>query len=358
MLNQRSRPLAATVFAATVFAAPVFAATVFAATAFAAPVGAQVTLDLQIRSGGAPVVSVMPGEVVSFSVEAQLGGDPSQGLAMFSVDLDHDGGPLSPVLPSAAAAPFDSPMGLTNPAGFGGTLRGGALLQVGGAMNTINNQFAAAPLGAVVTGVALTVPEVLATGSLVAPSSAGVYTVSARNLFANALDAPAPAGHWEVLPVEPGAIEPLTLLVLECGAQTFCEAKVDSAGCAPSITSSGAASLGGSSSLTLTASNVLNGQYGLFVYGTEVADDPAFGGKLCVGGSVVRLFEPTNSGGSGAPGTSCSGSFTRVIDGAALAAAGFGIGDEFFCQWLYRDPLAPDGSGAGITNAAAFLICP
>lgn len=330
----------------------------FAAATLAAPSAAQVTLDVEILSGGAPVVSVLPGQSVPFTVEAQLGGEPSQGLAMFSIDLDHDGGPLTQVAPSAAAAPFVSPMGVNNPAGFGGTLRAGDLLQVGGAMNTINNQFAAAPLGSVVTGIALTAAEELATGTLVAPSSAGVYTLTARNLFANALDAPAPAGFWEVKAVEAGAMGALTILVLDCGAETFCEAKVDSAGCAPSITASGAASLGGSSSLTLTASNVLNRQFGLFVYGTELADDPAFGGTLCVGGNVVRLMEPTNSGGSGAPGTTCGGSFTRVIDGAFLAAAGFGIGDEFFCQWLYRDPLAPDGSGAGITNAAAFLVCP
>lgn len=330
----------------------------FAAATLAAPSAAQVTLDVEILSGGAPVVSVLPGQSVPFTVEAQLGGEPSQGLAMFSIDLDHDGGPLTQVAPSAAAAPFVSPMGVNNPAGFGGTLRAGDLLQVGGAMNTINNQFAAAPLGSVVTGIALTAAEELATGTLVAPSSAGVYTLTARNLFANALDAPAPAGFWEVKAVEAGAMGALTILVLDCGAETFCEAKVDSAGCAPSITASGAASLGGSSSLTLTASNVLNRQFGLFVYGTELADDPAFGGTLCVGGNVVRLMEPTNSGGSGAPGTTCGGSFTRVIDGAFLAGAGFGIGDEFFCQWLYRDPLAPDGSGAGITNAAAFLICP
>lgn len=330
----------------------------FAAATLAAPSAAQVTLDVEILSGGAPVVSVLPGQSVPFTVEAQLGGEPSQGLAMFSIDLDHDGGPLTQVAPSAAAAPFVSPMGVNNPAGFGGTLRAGDLLQVGGAMNTINNQFAAAPLGSVVTGIALTAAEELATGTLVAPSTAGVYTLTARNLFANALDAPAPAGFWEVKAVEAGAMGALTILVLDCGAETFCEAKVDSAGCAPSITASGAASLGGSSSLTLTASNVLNRQFGLFVYGTELADDPAFGGTLCVGGNVVRLMEPTNSGGSGAPGTTCGGSFTRVIDGAFLAAAGFGIGDEFFCQWLYRDPLAPDGSGAGITNAAGFLVCP
>lgn len=334
------------------------AAAALAEAALGAPVAAQVTLDVQVLSGGAPVVSVMPGQVVSFSVAAQLGGDLSQGLAMFSLDLDHDGGPLTQVAPTAAAAPFVAPMGVNNPAGFGGTLRGGNLLQVGGAMNTINNQFAAAPIGSVVTGVALTGSEVLATGSLVAPSTAGVYSVTPRNLFANALDAPAPAGHWEVKAVEPGTVESLTLLVLDCSAETFCEAKVDSAGCEPFVTASGAASLGGSSSLTLTANNVLNGQFGLFVYGTELADTPIYGGTLCVGGNVVRLFEPTNSGGSGLPGTSCSGSFTRVIDSAFLASAGFGIGDEFFCQWLYRDPLAPDGSGAGITDAAAFLICP
>lgn len=329
-----------------------------AAAMLVAPVTAQVSLDLRILSGGASVVSVLPGQQVNFTVEGQLAGDPSQGLAMFAFDLDFDGGSLTQLSPTGSVAQFVAPAGLNNPAGFGGTVRGGKLLQVGGAMNTINNQFAAAPNGSIVTGVALSAPEALATGSLVAPSAAGVYRLVAGSLFANALDAPALSGHWDVKPAQPGALEVLTLLVLDCGAETFCEGKVDSAGCLPSITASGAASLGGSSSLTLTASGLLSGQFGLFVYGTEVADDPAYGGTLCVGGSVVRVLEPMNSGGTGAPGSSCSGSFTRVIDGAFLASAGFGIGDEFFCQWVYRDPLAPDGSGSGLTDAAAFLVCP
>jgi len=328
------------------------------AAALAAPAAAQVTLDLTVTAGGAPVVSVLPGQLVGFEVGGALGGDPNQGLAMFAFDLDYDGGALAQLDPAPAMAPFVAPLGLNNPDGFGGTPSGGDLLQVGGAMNTINNQFATAPVGAVVTGVALGAPEPLATGSVVAPTAPGTYRVRASNLFANALAAPAPAGHWGVFPVEAGQVTDLTLLVLDCGAATYCEGKVNSLGCTPSISASGSASLGGASTLTLTASNLVNGQFGLFVYGTEVAADPAYGGTLCVGGNVVRLLEPGDSGGPGPAGTTCGGSFTRVIDGAFLAGAGFGVGDEFFCQWVHRDPLASDGSGAGLTDAAAFLVCP
>lgn len=332
--------------------------TLLGALLLAGTSAAQVSLDLEVSAAGAPVVSALPGQLVGFEVVAELSGDPNLGLAMFAFDLDFDGGSLAQLTPSAAAAPFVAPLGLNNPAGFGGTLRGGDLLQVGGAMNTINNQFATAPVGAVVTGIGLSGPEVLASGAVVAPSAPGAYRLRATNLFANALDTPAPAGHWEVLAVEPAQPGDLTILVLDCGAVTYCEGKPNSAGCTPRMTASGAASLGGASTLTLGASEVVNGQFGLFVYGTEVGNDPAYGGTLCVGGNVVRLLEPGNSGGSGAPGSSCEGGFSRVIDSAFLLGAGLGVGDEFFCQWVYRDPLAADGSGAGLTDAAAFVVCP
>lgn len=321
---------------------------------------AQTTLRIDVLAGGDSAVLVQPGETVFYRVAGELGGDPGQGLAMFAFDLGFDGGDLAQVSAPASGPilEFVAPRGFNNPAGYGGTPSGGDLLQVGGAMNTIANSFAPTPSGAVVTGVAVGGSIDLATGSVTAPTSAGVYTLEARNVFANALDTQTPAGFWTVSPVEAAAANGLTIVVLDCGAQVFCDGKENSAGCVSSLSSSGSTSLGGSSSLTITVNDALNGQIGMLAIGTEADEAPAFGGTLCVGGTVRRLVEPSNSGGNGAPGTNCTGSFTRSFDGAFLAGLGYGIGDTVVVQWVVRDPQNPDGTGASLSDAAAFLVCP
>lgn len=342
-------------FQTLVVLGPILGLTLAASTA-----QAQTTLDLEVLSSGDATVFVQAGDTVDYAVQAELGGAASQGLAMFAFDLVYDGGALTQA-DAPTAGPllqFVAPLGLNNPAGYGGTVRGGDLIQVGGAMNTINNQFAPQPSGSVITGIADGAAVELATGSFVAPTSPGTYTLRAQNLFANALESQAPAGHWVVAAVESGSVEPLTVVVLDCGATTYCSSKVASVGCVPAISSSGSASLGGSAVLTLVADDVVNRQIGVFVVGTEAASDPVFGATLCVGGSVSRLIEPALSGGSGPAGSNCDGSFTRVIDSTFLVNSGFGLGDQVYCQWVFRDPAHADGTGAGLTNAAAFVVCP
>jgi hypothetical protein len=154
--------------------------------------GAVTDLNLRAESGGQSVVVATPGSQVSYSIVGELSDTASMGLAMVTFDLAFSGGPLT-----QAANPnsnpmlnFASPLGLNNPAGFGGTVSGGTLVQVGGAQNTIVNNFAPFPTGAVLTDVAQNgTPVVIATGTLTAPTQCGTYTLSIDNVMANVIRA-------------------------------------------------------------------------------------------------------------------------------------------------------------------------
>lgn len=326
----------------------------------AAGAAGQTTLQLEVTTGQGPVAYVVAGATVDYQVTGLLGGDASQGLCMFAFDAAFDGGPLDPMAAptSGTVQEFVAPRGFNNPAGFGGTADAGDLLQVGGAMNTIANQFAPTPSGIVVTGFADGAPEILATGSVTAPATAGTYTLSLSDGFANALESQAPAGFWRVRPVEVLAPASLTIIVLDCGTQSYCTGKVNSGGCVATIQGSGQASASGSGSLTLTVSDVINDQFGMFVFGRDEAQTPLFGGTLCVAQPLVRILEPGTSGGTGAFGTNCSGSFSRVVDAAFLANQGLMLGETVHCQWLYRDRFAADGTTVGLSEAARFTVCP
>lgn len=336
---------------------------VTAAALLVASAGAQVTIDVSAVSAdpataGDSTVFVMAGDTVEYSVVAQLGGDANQGLAMFALDLGYNGGSLTQAAPpsSGSLAQFVAPLGVNNPEGFGGTVRGGNLLQIGGAMNTIANTFAPVPIGMVTTGIAQGADEVLATGSLTAPAAAGTYTLSVSNVFANALDMLQPGGFWSVEPVDAAAPTALTVVVLDCGPANYCQGKMNSAGCVATISATG--SLAGGGSVMLTANDVLNGQTGLFVWSLGSDSMPLLGGTLCVAQPLFRMLEPMSSGGAGAPGTNCNGTYSRTIGAPFVTAAGLEVGDVVHCQWIYRDPLNTDGTGAGLTDGVRFSVCP
>lgn len=147
-------------------------------------------LNLTARSGGNTTIVVAPGATVNYEVVADLSDNANEGLAYFRFDASFSGGPLA-----KAAEPSTSPMlnfvapaGFSNPVGLGGTVSGGTLLQIGGAQNTINNVFASAPIGSVITGLAKPGNSlVVATGSLTAPVFVGTYTLSLSNIDANVI---------------------------------------------------------------------------------------------------------------------------------------------------------------------------
>jgi hypothetical protein len=148
-------------------------------------------LALAIRTpSGASTLVVGPGRVGHYEVIGTLSNSTSDGLAYFSTTISFSGGPLAQAAnpTSAPMNAFSLPLGFSNPAGFGGTIVGGQLVQVGGAQNTIQNSFAPAPIGTVQLGVALpAAPQLLVSGDLVAPYVVGTYTLDAQNTKANVL---------------------------------------------------------------------------------------------------------------------------------------------------------------------------
>ena len=280
---------------------------------------------------------------------------------MFTFDLSFDGGDLAQANNPASGMMlnFASPLGLNNPAGFGGTPVDGDLLQVGGAQNTINNAFAPQPSGMVMTGVALPgAPEVLLTGALVAPTAPGVYTLAVSDVMANVLDANTTGfPFWEVDAAEGGILTQLTLTVEDCSVALYCTAKVNSQGCTPQMTFSGTPSLTGPDDFSFTATNLINQQFGLGFWGFSENNAPLLGGTLCVGGSLNRLV-PRNTLGGGVPGTTCDGILFQPFLQAQMTANNLMAGTEIFAQIYYRDPLHPDGTGVGLTEGIRFVLCP
>jgi len=174
-------------------------------------------LNLAIQSGGQSAVTVPPGANVPYGIVGVLSDAASDGLAGFSLDLTFTGGPLA-----QAAEPltnpmvsFDKPAGVTNPAGFGGTVVAGKLVQVGGAQNTIANVFAPYPNGNVVVDVAqLGQPVTLVSGSLAAPVTPGTYTLSMSAVVANVIQQGSTGiPFWHVEKALPGTLSPLTVIV-------------------------------------------------------------------------------------------------------------------------------------------------
>ena len=173
-------------------------------------------LALEITSNGATAVTAAPGSTLPISVGIELCDANNLGLAGIFVDLTYDGGDLSPLSDPTAQplANFASPLGLSNPAGFGGTPVDGDLIQIGGAQNTINQFFAPKPVGVVVTSVAHPgSPEVLGTTSIVVPNVPGTYTVDVLQAGANVIAQGATGSpFWEVEPSDV-MVTPLVITV-------------------------------------------------------------------------------------------------------------------------------------------------
>ena len=334
---------------------------ILAAVALVAPAAFASDLDLSVRSGSLDTIIVGPGETIAYQVIGELDDAQNEGLALFCFDLSYTGGDLAQATAPASGPilEFVYPRGVNNPAGFGGTPVAGDLLQVGGAMNTILNFFAPSPSGTVVTDVAAPgSPAVLASGSLDAPLTPGVYVLSVSNVVANVIrqgeDGSGP--FWVVDAAGVGSLGALTIEVLDCTPSTYCVGKVNSQGCTPAIGSNGVPSLSGTG-FTITANNIINKQFGQLFLGTQPANQPFMGGIRCVGPPLV-FVQVLPTGGLGLPPQNCSGSLSYTLTPAFLVSKGFTVGTQVYGQWWYRDPQHPDGTGVGLSNAIEFTVCP
>ncbi len=189
----------------------------------------------------ASTITVGPGCDVSYRVWGELSDAAGDGLALFLVDVEFDGGPLAkaddPTL--APMTNFLPPGGFSsNPEGFGGTPSGNSLLQVGGAQNLFHHgqwacvddgdcpgksicdgQFCS-PLTGLGTGTVTKdvadqgSPLVLVIGTVTAPTAPGTYTLQVTRVVATAIKAGATGTPvWFTEPVGTGTLSSLTITV-------------------------------------------------------------------------------------------------------------------------------------------------
>lgn len=145
---------------------------------------------------------------------------------------------------------------------------------------------------------------------------------------------------------------------------TYCAAKVNSLGCTPSITFSGAPSASSTSGFTLSASSVLNNKAGLLIYTSAGrASVPFAGGMRCIQTPLNRSIA-LQSGGNPGP-TDCSGAYS--IDLNAFASGALGgtpqayltiPGTTVNAQFWGRDPGFAAPNNASLSNAVEYVVCP
>ncbi|HVS11849.1 MAG TPA: hypothetical protein VMS76_18430, partial [Planctomycetota bacterium] len=140
-----------------------------------------------------------------------------------------------------------------------------------------------------------------------------------------------------------------------CGGGTvYCTAKVNSAGCTPSIGSTGSPSASAGSGFVVKTINVLDNKFGLYFYSKTGPNNAPFqGGFLCGQVPLVRTMVQ-NSGGT----PPCNGSYT--MDFNAYIASGkdpaLVAGQDVWVQTWSRDPAS--ASTTNLSDALSFTICP
>ncbi|MEZ6317742.1 MAG: GC-type dockerin domain-anchored protein [Phycisphaerales bacterium] len=142
---------------------------------------------------------VPPAAPIDWTITAELE-DVGNPLGLAGVIVNLVPSPSNPtaaaLLPAGAVPPsmsgFASPSGISNPTagGYGGTVVGDALLEIGGMQNTFGVQL----LGGVGTDTSVDIgiaipgsPQVIASGTFQAPNPAGTYAFSIEGGFANVL---------------------------------------------------------------------------------------------------------------------------------------------------------------------------
>lgn len=157
-----------------------------------------INLSVQTSAGGSSI-NLQPNQMLDYRIVATLSDTNNEGLALVGLSLNYTGGdigqqandPSGAITPANPMPAFVIPDGITNPAGFGGTMIGGDLIQIGGAQNTINNDInnAPFPIGQVVTDVGNGGEVVVATGSFNVGATEGAFELQAFDVFANVIKA-------------------------------------------------------------------------------------------------------------------------------------------------------------------------
>lgn len=140
---------------------------------------------------------------------------------------------------------------------------------------------------------------------------------------------------------------------------TYCQGKVNSLGCPPALSSSGAPSASSSQPFTIRADDLVPGEAGFLIYGTGGRANLAFhNGRLCVKAPLTRLLPPRVATPDGTD--PCAGRIeidfnARIRSGADPLLV---PGTRVNAQLRQRDPGLGDGYGDTLTDGIEFVVCP
>ncbi len=139
--------------------------------------------------------------------------------------------------------------------------------------------------------------------------------------------------------------------------ETYCTGKTNSSGCVPFLSFTGSPSVTGAT-FSLRAEQVLVGEVGFVLYGSQRSNLNFHGGKLCVKAPFTRLLPPKVGQNSGAPpctGLAKTNFNTRIQSGTDPSLT---AGQCVTAQWRMRDPGLGDGFNDAFTDAVEFVINP
>jgi hypothetical protein len=136
---------------------------------------------------------------------------------------------------------------------------------------------------------------------------------------------------------------------------SYCTAKTNSLGCAPTIGYSGLPRMSGPDNFHVTASNVYNRKFGIAYWGLANANTPFHGGTLCVA-NPLKFGPPSSSGGTAPPVNDCSGTYSIFVSQSFLSSHGLTPGTAGYVQFVMRDPGFAPPDGLALTDALRFVV--
>ena len=136
----------------------------------------------------------------------------------------------------------------------------------------------------------------------------------------------------------------------------YCQGKLNSLGCAPSISATGWPSSTASSGFEVHCANVRNMTSGLLFASTNGrAVLPFQGGRLCMNGPWLRT-PLVSSGGNPLPAQDCSGTWTSDLNSFLFTRPPLPGGTQMQLQWYGRDTGSP--RPVALSNALEVILQP
>lgn len=137
----------------------------------------------------------------------------------------------------------------------------------------------------------------------------------------------------------------------------YCLPKLNSAGCFPSISTTGSPSWSGQGAAFLVKSaDTLNQHPGLLLWSQGAASIPFAGGTLCLASPLNRTTGQGSGGGPNPP-LDCSGSFSFHFSPALLQMHALVPGTVVHAQYWSRDTGYAAPENVGLTAGLRFTVC-